>query len=108
MIHPLICKESGTRLCITGEQYKKLIKKPKAILWCRDGLYGMVPVEVVKNAIQLLHDANQARECADLKLQQSPLEFLWNETVEIPIETGSVMEKYNGKDNEKSDINKKW
>ncbi len=97
MIHPLICKESSTRLCITGDQYKKLIKKPKAILWCRDGLYGMVPVEVVRNAISAFNDREKTREHKGLHLVEQ-LDFLWNETVEIPASTGRSMEKYNGKD----------
>lgn len=92
MIHPLIVKESSTKLLITGEQYKKLIKKPKAILWCRDGLYGMVPVEVVKNAI--LFDEDKRTLLPHLHIKR--ITFNWNETVEIPASTGLSMEKYNG------------
>jgi len=97
MIHPLICKEKSTRLTIIGEQFKKLIEKPKAILWCRDGLYGMLPVEVVKNAIAVNSDvANIVVVYGGLQRKQ--FEFNWGETVEIPVETGLSMEEYNGKD----------
>lgn len=111
MIHPLIIKESSTRLTITGDQYKKLVKKPKAILWCRDGMYGMVPIEVVKNAISLLRTINLYETSYRRKYE---LTFFWNETVEIPPATGRSMEKYNGSDQQgggdpadNSDDNKK-
>ena len=95
MIHPLIVKESSIRLYITGNQHKKLIKKPKAILWCRDGMYGMLPIEVVKNAIAINGDvANIALAYGGL--QRTRLSFNWNETVEIPASTGRSMEEFNG------------
>ncbi len=98
MIHPMIIKKSSTRLHITGDLYKKLMKKPKAILWCRDGMYGMVPIEMVKNAIAITEAvANIVLACGGLQRKQ--LSFTWNETVEIPVSTGQAMEKYNGKDN---------
>ena len=96
MIHPMILKESSTSLCITGDLYKKLMKKPKAILWCRDGMYGMLPIEVVKNAIQIVRDVDNAFGWSKISINHFLL-FRWNETVEIPVSTGQSMEKYNGK-----------
>jgi hypothetical protein len=93
MIHPLIIKESDTKLVIAGDEYEKLMKKPKAILWCRAGLYGMIPIEVVKNAIQLLRDFNKSYVEF---IPRQFLEFSWSETVEVPPDTGRSMEKYNG------------
>lgn len=51
----------------------------------------MVPIEVVKNAIQLDHDFAQAQVFA-----KRYLEFLWDETVEIPQSTGRTLEDCNG------------
>ena len=98
MIHPLIIKESSIRLCITGDLYKKLMKKPKAILWCRDGMYGILPIEAVKNAILLRNEGNDYRKSMGW-VSRVGFIFNWNETVEIPVSTGQVLEKYNGKDN---------
>jgi hypothetical protein len=79
---------------ITGDQYKKLMKKPKAILWCRDGMYGMLPIEMVKNAITVNEDIGLIA-LAYGGLQRKQFEFHWNETVEIPAATGRLMGEYN-------------
>ena len=88
MIHPTVIKESGTRLTIVGEQYKQLVKKPQAVLWNRDGMYGLVPLARVKNAIQLDLDFAKVQEHA-----VRYLDFLWDETEEIPVETGQALER---------------
>ena len=88
MIHPKIFKESGTLLIISGEQYEQLVKKPQAVLWNRDGMYGLVPLARVKNAIQLDLDFAKVQEHA-----KRYIEFLWGETEEIPVETGQVLER---------------
>ena len=93
MIHPIIYKESGSTLTIKGDDLKRLKKKPKQILWVKDGIYGMVPIEVVKNALEL----QRIFACAqggDITKHQ--LIFHWDETVEIPQSTGRAMEDCNG------------
>ena len=88
MIHPTVIKESGTRLTISGKQYEQLVKKPQAVLWSRDGMYGLIPVSVIKNAIQLDRDCAQVQEHAERYV-----DFLWDETLEIPPETGNALER---------------
>ena len=87
MIHPTVIKESGTRLTISGEQYKQLAKKPQAVVWSRNGIYGLIPVSVVKNNISWLTDIN--------KTAPFPLELIfdWDETEDIPVETGQALER---------------
>ena len=91
MIHPTVIKESGTRLIISDKQYKQLVKKPQAVLWNRDGMYGLVPLAAVKNQIQYINDLNKTCEVNELK--RLHLEFTWGETEEIPPETGQVLER---------------
>ena len=93
MIHPTIFKESSNTLIIEGDDLKRLKKKPKQILWVKDGIYGMVPIEVVKNALEF----QKIFACAqggDITKHQ--LTFQWDETVEIPQSTGRSMEDCNG------------
>jgi len=90
MIHPTVIKQSGTRLTITGEQYKQLLKRSQAVLWNRDGMYGLVPLALVKNAIKYETDINKTRDPID---RRHYLEFTWGETEEIPPETGRVLER---------------
>lgn len=97
MIRPIIFKEKTDTLIIKDKELKQLEKKPKQILWIRDGLYGMIPIERVKNALE---NRNAANLLADLEVKnyisQPHVIFQWNETVEIPASTGQSMEKYNG------------
>ena len=92
MIHPTVIKESGTRLTISGEVCKQLIKKPQAVLWDRDGMYGLVTLARVKNAITNLDDSNRYRETMGLT-PRTGFMFTWGETEEIPVETGQVLER---------------
>lgn len=91
MIHPMIIKQKGTKLCVQGKRLEELEKKLKSILWVNDGLYAMIPIERIKNTLNVLADRkkldNNTPNC---------LEFTWVEAVPIPAESGQSMEKYNG------------
>lgn len=95
MIHPIIYKESSNTLTIKGDDLKRLKKKPKQILWVKDGIYGMIPIEVVRNTLTNLADSNTQRKAMNWGVRLD-LTFHWNETVEIPQSTGRVMEESNG------------
>jgi len=87
MIHPMIMKCKSGKLIVKNSEFEK---DPRPILWCRDGLYGVIPIEVIRNEIGHLEDLR--------KLEiSSPLVFHWRSVVEIPQETGRAMEKCNGK-----------
>ena len=90
MIHPYIFREKNTRLTITGPELDRLVARPKAILWSRDGIYGLIPIEIVKNHIQLWSDINRQLECGDR--HANGLNFKWGESLEIPPETGRALE----------------
>lgn len=96
MIHPVICKEKSSTLIIKGDSLKQLKKKPKQILWVKDGIYGLIPVEAVKNQLITNEDISQIALVIG-GLQRKRLVFYWNETVEISQSTGRSMEKYNGR-----------
>lgn len=94
MIHPYIFREKSIRLTIIGSELDELIAGPKAILWSRDGIYGLIPIEVVKNHIQLWSDINRQLECDDRHV--NGLDFKWGESLEIPPETGRALESSEG------------
>ena len=91
IIHPTVIKQSGTRLTISDEQYEQLVKKPQAVLWNRDGMYGLVPLARIKNAIQWEQDT--LHTMYEGKLIERKISFTWGETLEIPPETGQTLER---------------
>lgn len=94
MIHPYIFREKGVVLTITGPELDRLISGPKAVLWSRDGIYGLIPIEVVSNHIQLWSDLNKQLEPGDRYF--NGLDFKWEESLEIPPETGRALESSEG------------
>ena len=92
MTHPVIQREDGDVLFIEDSVYECLKKKPRPILWIKQGIYGIIPVEVIKNEFQIRTD----RGNADPKCWHIPLTFNWAETVTILQETGRALE-YNGR-----------
>ncbi|KKN77889.1 hypothetical protein LCGC14_0356260 [marine sediment metagenome] len=92
MIHPIVQREVGVILWIEGDVYECLKKKPRPILWVRKGIYGIIPVEVIRNEFQIRAD----REKLDPECWHLPLGFKWAEAQEIPQSTGTSMEKYDG------------
>ena len=91
MIHPVVQRENGDVLFIEGDVYECLKKKPRPILWVKQGIYGIIPVEVIRNEFQIRAD----REKLDPQCWHLPLTFNWTEAQEIPQSTGQAMEKYN-------------
>jgi len=89
MIHPMTIKQNSSILQISGPKLIELIEKPQPILWHNKGLYAVVPVERVRNAISVFKDQQHCKKSGSIT-------FHWSETVEIPKEAGQVMEKYNG------------
>jgi len=50
---------------------------PQAILWCNDGLFGLIPMERVKNAVVLRNEKRGAG------MSPTPLVFHWHEAVKL-------------------------
>lgn len=94
MIHPLVLKRKGSTLLIHGPDLQSLVDNPRPVLWCNDGLYGMIPKERIQNAVSTLKDVGH------LARKLSSFGFTWGDVVEIPQETGRAMEQYNGHNGE--------
>ncbi len=94
MIHPIILHQKGSILHITGPTLQQLIDNPRPVLWCNEGLYGMIPKEVVQNDIGALIKRNKIFERSYYP-PKTELLFAWSSVIEIPQETGRALEKYN-------------
>lgn len=90
MNHPIVIDEEGTELRVSKITTQRLLTDgAKPILWCKEGLYGWIPIERVRNALQVLRDKSHIPA-------SNPLKFTWADVVQIPLSTGRVIKKYNG------------
>ena len=92
MIHPLVIRQCGKVLTISGSDLAELLNKPRPILWDNKGLFAIVPTERVWNAVSVFKDRQHCKKTGSIV-------FHWFEAVEILREAGAVMEKYNGRKN---------
>lgn len=87
MISPMIFRQKGLYLVIKGDNLLQLLDHPRSILWCKEGIYGLIRIERVKNAISLFKD------CSLLVKKMGSISFVWNDVIEISSETGRELER---------------
>lgn len=82
MIQPLVVKANSNILRIWLEE-------PRVILWINQGIYALIPIEVIRNELSIQQDR--------AKLSDSTTHtffictFAWNQAIVIPPETGKVL-----------------
>ena len=97
MRHPIIVRTSSIEDSITvqGERLRRLLEKPKPIMWKHGEEYLWVPIEVVRDAI---------RDYKRCQIEMFPppkwIRFVRDDCTEIPKEAGAVIDKYNGHEEE--------
>ena len=97
MIHPHIVHQTGDIMILSHSQVEKLREDPRSILWINDGLYALIPIEVVKNGLESIDNHNKRCEMVgQCWTSEWPLKFYWEQAVEVPVSTGGAMEQYNG------------
>lgn len=73
------CWIVNTRRCpsfsMTAGEELQLLHNPRPIYWDNEGLHGVIPVELVKNALILRNEKRGAG------LSPTPLMFHWHEAV---------------------------
>lgn len=80
MIQPLVVEHRGTVLCLR-------LKEPRIILWINQGVYALIPIEVVKNELSIQKDKIKLSD-----FESYPLcTFTWNQAIVIPPETGKML-----------------
>jgi len=99
MIHPHIIHRTGSILKLSPTQVEKLQKDPRSILWINDGLYALIPIEVVRNELEFIGNHDKLCEMVELPTTgpgEWVIQLHWTQAVEVPASTGRVMEQYNG------------
>lgn len=86
----LVMKEKGTQLCLSVTEESEIIKNPIPILWFNEGLYGWIPVEVVKNEIEHVKDI-VSLSCVGTPLMSHVIRFVWSQTKSIIPEVGKLL-----------------
>jgi len=80
------CKNTRFFLNITKES--EMIKNPVPILWNLEGLYGWVPVEIVKNATSHWTDFAKENEA-----YSGNIEFTWQQAYRLRQDVGRILEE---------------
>lgn len=62
----------------------EIVKNPVPILWNLDGLYGWIPIEIVRNEISFWQLPNY---------QAKQLKFSWQQTYRLQQDVGRMLEE---------------
>ncbi len=84
MIHPLKFQTDVDPLTIRREDLELLKKEPQQVLWVRNGVYGLIPIETIRRVV------------GQLSTSATFMKLWWGEVVVIPEETGRTMAEFNG------------
>jgi len=85
----LIVKSKKIKLLIVENS---ITENPVPILWNYQGIYGWIPVEIVKNEIQNWENIHR-RFHPDEKSNRSCLEFNWQQAHRLRPDVGKMLEE---------------
>lgn len=101
MINIMIFKEDNDALVLRDSDLIRLLKEPKLILWIRNGIYGVIPIETVRANVAYIKEKSPsilrekirlyAAERGDYqpnkeyRVTDRSLTYDWAEVVEIPV-----------------------
>ena len=84
----LIIKEPSDTFCADGIVLDLATdKKTVPILWCRDGMFCLIPKEIIQNAIDV------SGSLRDINLKRTPpkLYFFWNQGIPVSNQAGRAL-----------------
>ncbi len=84
----MIQTTSVTELQLIVTEESEIVKNPVPILWNLDGLYGWIPVEVVKNEVSIWKELDKTywgKEVGRMK-------FTWQQTYRLRQDVGRMLE----------------
>ena len=76
--------------CKTLQDVENLILDPCCIIWCRDGIYGLITKDQVINKARCVRDVLKTSAGVG-KDPRFLMEFMWNMAREINAEAGSAV-----------------
>ena len=84
----LIVNCKNIELCLNVTEGSEIVKNPMPLLWKLDGLYGWVPIEVVKNEI-----AYRLQAYINARSNSFQLKFSWHQAYRLRQDVGETLEK---------------
>jgi len=88
----LITKHNKLKLCFSPTT--SLINNPIPILWNFDGIYGWVPIEVVKNEVKQHQDKLKLKQNAGYgTISFNNLKFTWHQAHRLRPDVGKMLEE---------------
>jgi hypothetical protein len=84
----LVVKENKPNFCLTVNLKSEIIKNPIPILWNYQGVYGWIPIEIVKNEVS--HFNNMAKNHSVTIMQ---LWFNWQQAYRLRPDVGKMLEE---------------
>ena len=89
----LVIKQKGTTLTLSVIENSEIIKNCVPILWFNDGIYGWIPVEVVKNEISVHQDIARGIRSLDSNcaIPIFALRFNWTQIQPLSNEIGKIL-----------------
>jgi len=89
----LIIKSDKLEYCLTFDTFNskpEIVKNPVPVLWNHNGIYGWIPVEVIKNEISVVDDIIKLDSCKAPIIQ---LRFIWQQAHRLRPDVGKILEK---------------
>jgi len=81
------CKNTELRLDVTEDS--EIIKNPVPILWNLEGMYGWVPIEIVRNEINDWTDFIKENQ----GFYSGSIIFTWHQTYRLRQDVGKMLEE---------------
>ena len=88
MIKPVIVRKTGNILSVR-------LKDAQPILWINNGLFALIPVEVVKNEISVQQDRMKLSNFDPNCNCTTSCTFTWDQAIIIPPEAGRTLAAQN-------------
>ena len=84
----LVISCKNTELYLNVTKSLEIIKNPIPILWNLEGMYGWIPVEIVKNEISVWNELNK-----QLRSIGTYPKFSWHQTYRLRQDVGRMLEE---------------
>lgn len=88
---PLVVTEKNSSFVLEGKDLIDIMKKPRPILWNREGLYGWISIIKVRNAIRIAED--RIKTAINNYTLPSKMVYVWNVKDSIPESVAQAIEE---------------
>lgn len=90
----LVISCKNTELYLNVTENSEIVKNPIPILWNLEGLYGWIPIEIVRNEAQAYESRQKLKEGVDYGTTSfDSLKFNWQQTYRLRQDVGRILEE---------------